>query len=176
MKPIYPFNKQLFKKLIPFAQKIISICQKNKITPVIYGSFAHFYYTKDKSMKVNDIDIIVRKKDFPKMVKLLGDNKIKFRYIKEYHDNGMSTIIIKKGKLRVELDEVGEDYKTLNKKNIIKKTKNIDFYGTKVKMISLKQLEDIYQVAYKRTRDNKLKLSRRIKHLENFLGRKLKYI
>ena len=66
MKPQHPKNKQHFKELIPFAKQIINICKNNKITPVIYGSFAHFYHTKDKNMKVNDIDILIQKKDFPK--------------------------------------------------------------------------------------------------------------
>jgi len=64
-----PKNKEYFKKLIPFAKEIISICKENKIDPIIYGSFAHFYHTKDKTMNVNDIDIIVPKKDLKKIVR-----------------------------------------------------------------------------------------------------------
>ncbi len=56
IRTITPKNKQLFKKLIPFAQKIIKLLQKNKIPLVIYGSFAHFYHTKDKNMKINDME------------------------------------------------------------------------------------------------------------------------
>ena len=44
---IYPKNKEHFKKLIPFAQKIIKLCKDNRVEPIIYGSFAHFYHTKD---------------------------------------------------------------------------------------------------------------------------------
>jgi hypothetical protein len=51
---IYPANKEHFEKLIPFAQEIIALCKENKISPIIYGSFAHFFYTKDKSLNVND--------------------------------------------------------------------------------------------------------------------------
>ena len=53
---IYPKNKKFFKELIPFSKNIIKILQKNKITPVIYGSFSHFYHTKDKNIRVNDIE------------------------------------------------------------------------------------------------------------------------
>jgi len=167
---IYPKNKEYFKKLIPFAQKIIMICKDAGANPIIYGSFAHFVYTQDKSMKVNDIDLILPKKYFPKAIKLLRKNKIKYiRYYPEWSG------IIKKGKLKVEIDEVGKDYKTISEKSLSKNIFNkIDFYGTEVKMITLKHLEEIYPVAYKRSREDKAKILEKIKHLEKFLGRKLK--
>ncbi|MAG47534.1 hypothetical protein CL617_02935 [archaeon] len=172
---IYPKNQEHFKKLITFSKKIISICKDNKITSIIYGSFAHFYYTKDKNMRVNDIDILIPKNSFPKMIKLLEKNKIKFKYIPEYSDNKMKTIIVKKGKLKVEIDETGTEYKTLNERSLSKDIFNeINFDNLKVKMITLKQLEDIYLTAYKRSKDDKPKILKKIKHLEKFLGRKLK--
>jgi hypothetical protein len=165
---IYPSNKEHFKNLIPFAKEIISICKENQIHPIIYGSFAHFYFTKDENMKVNDIDMIIPKKDFPKIRELLMKN-IKAKIIP---DGG--TIIIKSGKLKVELDEVGDGYKTLNEKSLSKNIFNkIDFYGTEVRMITLKQLEEIYPVAYNRSHDDKAKILKKIKHLEKFLGEEI---
>ena len=67
---IFPKNKEHFKKLIPFAQEIIKICRENKIDPIIYGSFSHFVHTKDKTMNVNDIDLIIPKKDLPKIANI----------------------------------------------------------------------------------------------------------
>lgn len=166
---IYPSNKEHFKKLIPFAKEIILICQKNGISPVIYGSFAHFYYTKDKNMKVNDIDLLIPKKYFSKIIVGLTQNKIKFKYFPEW-----KTLIIKKGKLKVEIDEVGEGYKTLNEKSLSKNVFNIiDFYGIKVRMITLKHIIEIYPVAYNRSRDDKARILKKIKHLENFLGERI---
>lgn len=170
MKPkIYPANKAHFKKLIPFTKKILSVCKEAGINPVIYGSFAHFYHTRDEKMKVNDIDILIPKRDFPRLVKGLEKNKIKFKY---YPAPGL---IIKKGKLKVEVDEVGTGYKTLTEKSL---SKNIfdkaDFYEVKVRLITLKQLEEIYLIAYNRSREDKVKILKKIKHLERFLGRKLK--
>ena len=66
---ISPKNKEHFKELIPFAKEIIKICKDNKIKTVIYGSFAHFYHTKDKNMKVNDIDILIQKRILRKSLK-----------------------------------------------------------------------------------------------------------
>jgi hypothetical protein len=170
-KVIYPRNREHFKKLLQFAKEIILICQKNNISPVIYGSFAHFYYTKDEKMKVNDIDILINKKYFPKMMQLLKKNKIKFKHFTDY-DSDLN--IIKDGKLKVEVDEVGTGYKTLTDKSLTNNVNTINFYGIKVKMITLKQLEDIYPVAYNRSKDDKAKILKKIKHLEKFLGRKLK--
>jgi predicted nucleotidyltransferase len=115
---LYPSNREIFKKLIPFAQKIISICKENKIDFLIYGSFAHFYHTRDEKMSVNDIDIIIsnHKKNFPKLVKLLKKEKIKFDYFPEWE-----TMIIKKGKLKVEIDSVGLGYKRIKEEIIFKK-------------------------------------------------------
>ena len=166
---IYPKNKEHFKKLIPFAKEIISICNNNKIIPVIYGSFSHFYHTKDENMKVNDIDILIKKRYFPKICKILEKNNIKFKYYPKW-----GTCIIKKGKLKVEIDEVGTGYKTI-KENTISKRKKINFYGTKVKSLNLKDLEEMYPIAYKRSRDDKARIKKKIKHLEKFLGRKLKW-
>jgi|TARA_Y100000310_G_C20640972_1_gene793865 hypothetical protein len=168
---IYPKNKEHFKKLIPFAKKIISICRENKIDPIIYGSFVHFVYTKDTNMNVNDIDIIIPRNGLKKLIKLLKKDKIKFiRCSPEDY-----SIIIKKGKLKLELDEVGTGYKTLNKKSLSKNIFNkVDFYGTEIRIITLKQLEEMYPIAYNRSKEDKVKLLKKIKHLEKFLGRKLK--
>ncbi|MFH1607926.1 MAG: hypothetical protein ABIA78_02235 [archaeon] len=168
-KYIYPKNKELFKELILFAKKIIKICKDNKITPVIYGSFAHFYHTKDENMKVNDIDILVRGKNLVKVTEVLKENKIKFRYYPEH-----STIIIKKGKLRVEIDNISSDYRTIKKDALPRRVDKTDFYGIEVWLLTLKHLEEMYPIAYTRSVENKARIKKKIKHLEKFLGRKFK--
>jgi len=168
MKKIYPKNKELFKRLIPFAKGIINLFQDKGTAPVIHGSFAHFYYTKDKNMKVNDIDIMIKRRYFFKIIKLLEKEKIKFKHYPQW-----GIIVIKKGKLIVEIDMPG-GYERLNEKNFLTSTKKIDFYEVKTRMITLKQLEEIYLVAYNRSKDDKAKILKKIKHLERFLGRKLR--
>jgi len=168
---IYPANKEHFKKLIPFAKRIMSICQDAGASPVIYGSFAQFYHTKDENMEVNDLDVIFPKKDLPEILRLLEKNKIKFT---RCSPNDYS-IIIKKGKLKVELDDVGVGNKILNERTLSKDIFNkIDFYGIEVRIITLKQLEEMYPAAYLEANKTKKKVGMRIKHLEKFLGRKLK--
>ena len=72
---MYPKNKEHFKKLIIFAKEIIKICNQNNIHVVVYGSFAHFYHTK-QNINVNDIDLMIQQKDYPKFLKLVNEYKI----------------------------------------------------------------------------------------------------
>ncbi len=169
-KQIYPKNKEHFKKLIPFAQKVISVCREVGIDPVIYGSFAHFYHTKDKNMNVNDIDMVIPKSSFKKCIKSLEKNKIKHEYVPEH-----STIILKKGNLRVEIDDVSPGRKTISDEKLSKNIfKRIDFYGIKARIVTLKQLEEMYSYAYNHSRDSKAEILKKIKRLEKSLGRKIK--
>ena len=166
---LYPKNKEQFKKQIIFTKKIMKIFEKNKIKCVIYGSFAHFYYTKDEKMRVNDIDILIKKKDFDNVVKALEKSKFRFKYYPQWE-----TLIIRDGRLRVEIDSISLGYPSIKKDMLPNKISKIDFYGLEAKMITLNALEEIYPIAYKRTNDNKVKIRKKIKHLEKFLGRKLK--
>lgn len=174
MKPqqFFPKNKEHFKKLIPFAQKIIKVCRENKIDPIIYGSFSHFVHTGDKNLNVNDIDLIIPKKDLPKIAKVLLRKKIKSKDYPEYN-----TIIIEKGKLKIEIeiDEIGAGRKTISDDKLSKNIfDRVDFYGTPIRIIRLNQLEEIYSYAYNNSREDKTKILEKIKRLEKSLGRKLK--
>lgn len=168
---IYPGNKKHFKKLVNFAKKIILICSENKIKPIIYGSFAHFYYTQDRGMNVNDIDIYIPEKSFGRLIEALNIRNIKYKYSREWH-----TLAIKQNKSRVEIDSLDFWYRELNKRSLPRKFNKINFFGVKVRIITLRNLEKLYLIAYKRTKDNKSKIAGKIKHLETFLGRKLNFL
>jgi hypothetical protein len=165
-KYIFPKNKVHFMKLVSFARKIIEICNKCKANPTIYGSFVHFYHTKDQKLRVNDIDLLVQPKYLSKIAEQLEKNKIKFKF----YPYG---IIVKRGKLKVEIDRMEKEYEK-NSHPFFKKLEKIDFYGLKVRIIALKQLEEIYKTVIFKTKEDKIKMGGKIKHLENFLGRKLK--
>lgn len=172
MKSPYPKNKEHFKRLIPFAQKIISICKEVGAEPIIYGSFAHFYHTKDKAMEINDIDLMIPEqgKNFPKIVSLLRKKNIKFEYLPKWE-----TMIITNGKLRVEIDSVRLGYEGFDENKLFGKEYDlINFYGLDTKLFKLKYLEDAYVRAYLKSTENKDKIMKKIKRLEKFLGRKLK--
>lgn len=170
MKPeIYPANKVHFMRLIPFAQKIIAICREAGIRPVIYGSYAHFYHTRDEKMKVNDIDLWIPENKYPALLHLLTTSKIKYHYVPEWH-----TLIIKNGKLRVEVDSIDFWYRDLKKKPFEKVFDSCNFYGVEVQVITLKNLEKFYQVALVQANTTKKKVALRIQNLETYLGRTLR--
>jgi len=167
---IFPKNKKHLDKLIPLAQRIIITCREAGTDPVVYGSFAHFIHTKDKNMKINDIDLLVKISDLPKIKELLDKRGMESRYFKEYN-----TIIVRIGKLRVEIDGVGFDYETITEDSIFSDMfQKTDLAGVEVRTITLEQLEDIYSVAYRRTKDDKKKILKKIKMLERSLGRQIK--
>lgn len=164
-----PRNKKHFSKLVNFASKIIKLCKKAKITPILYGSAAHFIHTQDTSVKINDIDLWIREKEYPQLIKELKNNKINYEYVPKWH-----TLIIKIGKLRVEIDSIDFWYRDLKNKPLPRNFDNFSFNGRKIKIIDLKGLENLYLIAYQKTKDNKKKIIDKIKHLEKFLERKLK--
>lgn len=169
-KKIFPKNKKHLDKLIPFAQKIIIICREADTDPVLYGSFAHFLHTGDKKIKINDINLLVRNKDLPKISSLLNKKGIESEYIPKE-----SKIITTYKKLRVEIDGVGFDYKTITDDSIFSDFfQRTDLAGIEVRAITLEQLEDIYSVAYNRARKDKKKILKKIKQLEKVLGRQIK--
>ena len=170
MKPKYPKNKEHFKRLIPFAKKIIKLCNSAGINPVIYGSFVHFYHTKDYSMDVNDIDLWIPEKKYPLIIKKLEKEKINFKYYKKWH-----TLIIEEGKLKVELDSLDYYYRDIKKKPYPRSFDKIDFYGEEMRIMKLPILEKFYEVALAGSDKTKPKVLRRIKHLEKYLGRKLEW-
>ena len=71
----YPKNKKQFSELKKFAKEILEICDKINVKPILYGSFMIFKYTKNKNLKVNDIDFYIREKEFNKLLKALKKNK-----------------------------------------------------------------------------------------------------
>ena len=136
-KTKYPKNKEHFKKLIPFAKKIIQLCKQVKINPVIYGSFAHFYHTKDKGMNVNDIDLWIAKKDFCKVAKEIKENTNAEVILEGETMAKSGTLIIKKENLIIELDD--PDSRVISKSDLIKrKFESINFYGINAKIADLK--------------------------------------
>ena len=171
MKQIYPKNSTYFKRLIPFAQKILKLIEDVGIPTIVYGSFAHFYHTKDKNMNVNDIDIMVpdHKKNLPKVSNLLKKVKIKHNYYPQWE-----TLVIKKGDLKVEVDSLGK-YKTMNEKTLFKSNNvKVDFYGLPIKMLKLNQIEEMYSRALIESDKTKLNVVHKVNLLEKLLGRKIK--
>jgi len=161
----YPKNKSHFKKLLPFAKKIFSILKEKKINFVIYSSYATFFHTKDEGLKVHDLDILIEDKNYPKVMSALNTAKIKFKFMPEW-----DTLEIKKGKLKVDIDRMGEGgCKNIKEGGLPSKTVKADFYGAKVKIVTLEDLYDTYYRGYLRTIEDKEKLRNKLNYLKKFL-------
>lgn len=54
-----PHNQGDFSKLLAFAQELFLKCVELDVQPVVYGSLAYAFYTKDEKININDIDLLV---------------------------------------------------------------------------------------------------------------------
>jgi len=138
----YPKNKGHFIRLKRFAKQILNICEKLRITPVVWGGLAYFGYTKNKNYVIHDIDFLVPDKSIKKIMKILEEKKIKHKYISDWH-----SLVISKGNLRVDLDPIERYYKGP------KRFKEFDFEGLIVKVVSLGQLIRMYKRASEVSQD-----------------------
>ena len=140
----FPSNKEQFVRLVDFCKEIIDICNKQKVEPIIYGSLAVFVYTKNIKMNVNDIDMLIREKDFAKIIKILKERKIKYNYDEKWH-----VLQILKDDLKIEFDSID-----FWQKDLPKDFQELDFYGKKLKILSLDTLKNIYKKASEVSQDN----------------------
>jgi hypothetical protein len=140
----FPKNKDHFIKLLEFANNLIFLCKKLNISPIVYGSLALFAYTQNTKMKVNDVDLFINEREFPKLMKILDKNGIKYNYSKEWH-----VLQIKKGELKVECDSIEFWQKDLPKVSRVLETKRF-----KTKMVSKETLAKIYKKASEVSKDN----------------------
>ena len=109
-----PRNREHFARLLEFCKEIIGICNDLGITPVLNGSLAVFGYTRDQTMRVNDIDLACSEREFPRLSRALAARGIACE-LKEWH-----VLQARKDDLKVEFDsmeywmaDLPEDYDTL---------------------------------------------------------------
>lgn len=156
-KEIYPINRSHFMKLRKFARKLLIYCISSKIEPILYGSYLLLYYTNDKTIKVNDIDFFIKEKEFTKLIEVLEENKIKFKFSKKHH-----TCQVINGKLKVEFDSIDFWY------DGPKGFTDINFDGITIKTISLDALKGIYKKASETSKDKPESNLRKYRLIEKF--------
>jgi hypothetical protein len=128
------YNKKRLIELISFGKEIISICLKNGVTPVLYGSYLFRHYTKNKLAVPHDIDFYIPDEFNDKIIAILKKKKVRYKYLKEW-----SCLMIYKNDLKVDLDGINflydgpRDFKSFN------------FDGLKIKCLSLNGLMHIYK-------------------------------
>ena len=152
---VFPKNKKHFIKTKIFCKQILGILQELKIKPILWGGLAYFAYTKNKDAIIHDIDLVIPYKGFAKVMKILDENCIKYRYNKEWKD-----IVITKGKLVVDLDPI-EDYR-----RGCRKFTTFDFGGLVLKTVSLNDLIKMYRKAARVSHDKPEQHLERLEALE----------
>lgn len=150
---VYPRNKIKYVGLIKFFRNVISICEKSKIKLILYGSLAIFSYTKNKTMKINDIDFLVKEKDLEELISIFKLSKIKYKYSRKWH-----VIQIFNNKLKIEFDSIDFWQKDLDLR-----TNKLKFKGFKTNVLNKKSLEKVYLKAIKQSKNNKRKNKERLK-------------
>jgi ASC-1-like (ASCH) protein len=150
---IYPKNKKHFLELVNFSREILSICKKAGARPIIWGGLAYFYYTKDKNYNIGDFDFLIPKKCQKKIMKLLDEKSIRYKFLKNW-----DLIIIKRGKLKIELDSIKRYYKN-------KKSKKININGIKIDIVNLDSLIKMYKKASIVSKDNPKEYYKKYKKL-----------
>lgn len=137
----YPKNKKHFSKLILFAKELFEICRKLNVKPVIYGSVAYAVYTKDESININDVDALVPKLYFSKIISKIKDKRDIY-----YEETNYNSLKIFKDKLKITSDSIEEYYKNLSQNFVKVKVNNIPFI-----IVSLESLREIYRKVKDRT-------------------------
>lgn len=69
---VNPGNKEYFESLLLFADESNRLCRENSIKPVVYGSLAYIFHTRDESISINDVDFLIAEKLFSVVSALLN--------------------------------------------------------------------------------------------------------
>jgi hypothetical protein len=132
-------KRKALKKLLDFYKDIANIFDELNLNPIVYGSLAYYYHTRDNSISIHDFDLLIKESSFPKIVKLL-DKQRGIRYkVMPYH-----SIEIFKDELKIDIDSL--EY-FLPKKS--KATNEFSLKNVTFNIINKNSLIWIYQDALK---------------------------
>ncbi|MDO8528851.1 MAG: hypothetical protein Q7S06_03090 [Nanoarchaeota archaeon] len=160
MKKSFPKNKSVFLNLISFYQELSKEFENDSIKLVVYGSLAYFVFTRDKTIEVKDIDLIVEEKYFKRIISILKNHKIDYKYSKKWH-------VIKAYREKLKIDFDSKEYWH---KNLPLKTRLFSFNGVKINCLSLNLLTDVYKKAYENARDKKKEYKIKYNNLKRLMS------
>jgi len=101
-------NQNDFSRLLAFAQVLFSMCSELNVQPVVYGSLAYAFYTKDEKININDIDLLVPEASFPRIVAAVKTNPSVTYEETTYH----SLKLFRDG-VKISFDSIEEYYRDL---------------------------------------------------------------
>jgi len=130
-----PNNGDDFSKLLSFAQALFLRCAELNVQPVVYGSLAYAFYTKDEKININDIDLLIPESFFPHIaaaVKNLPDvtcEETTYHSLKLFH-----------GGVKISFDAIEEYYHGLPRDFVAGKINGIAF-----SLVPKNALEEVYK-------------------------------
>src|SRR3954451_15304873 len=95
-----PQNSEHFSRLLAFYLDIVPVCQNLHIPPLLTGSLAVFAYTRNQSLRVNDLDLACPESAFPRLRNTLAVHGMASE-VKAWH-----VLQIRRDGLKVEVDSL----------------------------------------------------------------------
>jgi hypothetical protein len=90
--------------LLAFGSELVSACAKCDLNPLVYGSVAVMFHTKDESVTTQDIDFLIPKSRFPDVINFVrSDPRLRFE------ETTYNSLRVFKGQLKASFDSL-EDY------------------------------------------------------------------
>jgi hypothetical protein len=114
LKDVRPQNGAHFSGLLAFYKELTPVLDRLQVVPLLTGSLAVFGYTRNQTMRVNDIDLACHEATFPPLCAALVALGMEVR-VTAWH-----VLQVRKAGLKIELDSlehwlagVPADYETL---------------------------------------------------------------
>src|SRR3954464_10853003 len=95
-----PQNSEHFSRLLAFYRDIVPVCQNLHIPPLLTGSLAVFAYTRNQSLRVNDLDLACPDLVFPRFRDALTAQGLAVE-VKAWH-----VLQVRRDGLKVEFDSL----------------------------------------------------------------------
>jgi hypothetical protein len=96
----YTTRDSLLPRLLNFYKELHEILKKFDVNPIIYGSLAYRYHTKDTSIPIHDIDLLVPQIKFSQITKGLDEQKISYELMPHH------SIETFKDDLKIDIDSI----------------------------------------------------------------------
>jgi len=130
---------ELAKPLSAFLRQIYGIFSELNIDPIVYGGLAYHYHTKDSSLPISDIDLLVPEKNFRVIQKSLDKLQNVSYQTMPYH-----SIEVFKKELRIDIDSLESYLGSRSQQSNLAK-----FGGLGLKILNRNSLISIYRESLK---------------------------
>jgi len=147
----YPRNKDFYLKLIALGQECLKICEGLNIHPIIHGSVAYMFYTKDNDIEVHDLDLLIPES----VMGILAAELAKHNIAHKLTDH--PTIKVIKDEAIVSFHSL--EYFT---NNLPRSSITVDIEGSKFQVLNLEALKKGYEISIKLEPERTDKYSKRL--------------